>query len=1245
MESKQQLINKLKCLTKKGNIGKYDIEKEDYFEWEINDWRKTRNEIESPEFHLCGYKWDIKINKDNSKYINVTVKNKENNNNLQYNCSVSINECNDYSNCMVKEMINKIGGKYTRFDKDNNKSVFKTILKKDLVVITVYIHVYINSSGERKEKLLEKIKGNIEEDDRESYKMIGKDFYEWKIEDWKGIKFNKYEESPEIDLCGHKWNIQFYPNGIDDKDKDFISFKLINKSLSNSENLHYYAKCSIYMANYNYDSYHENNYKGRLTSENSSSCIFRKFLKNSDLHTKTGENNKTIVDNNKVIIGISIGLYKYNKNDLIVKELKSNMNLSAANLLYHLGSIIDQLCDDKVKKVGLKKFICEKHFEWKIDNWKNYKKSENVISSPSFKVNGHDWEILLFPKGSSKENRNYISLYLHDKKNEERQRYHSLVGFSLYIRNYDDYSHFKATYSEGPTVFGKLKNEIGNNTLMKITDLYIKNHITNTPLVNNEKLVIGAYLRVYEFKKDQFLDQLEEELKTNTLYTKYLQKKDYYEIEINDWSVLKKKEVFVTPEFSLCGHKWRLKMYPNGINKKFQGNISFSLYNLSSGNKNVYASPVFYMRNKNNYSCFNSEVYEYMGVFNKYKNYVNIFDFGDSNVECSNNDDTIVQNDTLVIGVYIGVYNHNDIDSFVGYMREMIDDDNLKNPVIAEEKFFETEIEDWKKESKEDYFIVTDLSMANYNWFVGLDPCPSKNYITLFLNNENFEDGDEDKKNSQVYVKFVFYVRNYKSFRNIGATSSKDKVMEYNKDKFGYSSTEFIKKSALIKEPDPLIEDNRLVFGAYVRIYKEKPKEKIRNKEFELQLNQKNGISGIRYKYDDKGDLGIELYECKINPINKKLEMVNYEVKEDSANGQLKQSIMGAEIGPKKVINNNRRNNDRNKITFNSGSNNNNNTNNTNNANSANNAITSTQPAPPVVVQHAPPVVVQPALPVVVQPAPPVVVQPAPPTIVQPAPPAVVSQPVIQPYHPVNVQPSPQILPRPYYPVSSPSPTPYQPYPVSSPLQAPYQPYPVPPPNSPAYLPQPVSGPPGTPQPISPQPQPQPQPQTSYPLPGSLSPLPQAPQPYGQPSLPLSSTTQAVPSSSLPSYRQGSLPMPTPKSSLSPPQPYPQASLPVPTPQPYSQPPYSPTYAQSPYRQPSLSPYSPPPSPQPQPFSPSSQPFNPYSPPAYPYGSQYPPPPPEQKFSTPNQPSSVPPPPSPFILPSSATAPSAPPDQ
>ena len=45
---------------------------------------------------------------------------------------------------------------------------------------------------------------------------------------------------------------------MDDKDKDFISFKLINKSLSNSENLHYYAKSSILMTNYNYDSYHEN---------------------------------------------------------------------------------------------------------------------------------------------------------------------------------------------------------------------------------------------------------------------------------------------------------------------------------------------------------------------------------------------------------------------------------------------------------------------------------------------------------------------------------------------------------------------------------------------------------------------------------------------------------------------------------------------------------------------------------------------------------------------------------------------------------------------------------------------------------------------------------------------------------------------------------------------------------------------------------------------------------------------------
>ena len=55
--------------------------------------------------------------------------------------------------------------------------------------------------------MFKKINGNVEEDDRESYKLIGKDFYEWKIEDWNGIRFNKYEESPEIDLCGHKWYI------------------------------------------------------------------------------------------------------------------------------------------------------------------------------------------------------------------------------------------------------------------------------------------------------------------------------------------------------------------------------------------------------------------------------------------------------------------------------------------------------------------------------------------------------------------------------------------------------------------------------------------------------------------------------------------------------------------------------------------------------------------------------------------------------------------------------------------------------------------------------------------------------------------------------------------------------------------------------------------------------------------------------------------------------------------------------
>jgi len=46
------------------SIDNYEVKEEDYFEWEIHDFENFVNsgdDITSPEFSLCGYKWYIKI--------------------------------------------------------------------------------------------------------------------------------------------------------------------------------------------------------------------------------------------------------------------------------------------------------------------------------------------------------------------------------------------------------------------------------------------------------------------------------------------------------------------------------------------------------------------------------------------------------------------------------------------------------------------------------------------------------------------------------------------------------------------------------------------------------------------------------------------------------------------------------------------------------------------------------------------------------------------------------------------------------------------------------------------------------------------------------------------------------------------------------------------------------------------------------------------------------------------------------
>ncbi|ORX83233.1 hypothetical protein BCR32DRAFT_267120 [Anaeromyces robustus] len=876
--SKTQFINELKDLIKTEVNGEYDSIKEDYFEWDINNWRTSKESKISPEFWLCGYKWELKINKNYSKlhnslnYFDVTLKNKDNNDKLKYNCVVAIRDNNSYLNYIAKEMIIKYKDKYCSFDKDNYKNAFKSLLKNDVISVTVYIRTYINSAKEKKDIFLNTLNHmldeNISNENISNYELIGKDYYEWKIENWNNVKFNEEAEySPKFNICGYNWKLKLHPNG-NDNSNDYVSFYLKNLDFLNNNTNHIFVKCILFISNYeNYKFYHEKKFTANFHQDNNTDGI-KDFIERENLYNDNNTFKQPIIENNKVIIGAYLSVYKYNK----------------------VGSIIKELKDSIIKKNTTNNdCIEENYYEWSIDNWKLIKSSKKVIYSPEFEIGGYKWKIHLYPNGNYPENRDYISLYLHNENVANNSFAHILLDYSLYMRNYKDYSCFNSIQSENSCNYNDEEQEHGKERFIKLTDLYIKNKITNIPIIEDNKIVIGTYIRIYRYDKENLIKDIKSLLYNNNRNVNDIIDENHCEWKIDNWDNIKNKNMVKSPAFFIGNNKWDITIYPNGYDKEAKDYVSFNLTNLTikendnaKDNNNLYTSFAYYIRNKNNYYYYYSGYNYNLGIFNKKKNNYYLKEFIEKEELCKINQidhQSLVEDNKVVIGVYICIYKRDNFDKFINNMKKLIDDSNLRDNEVVDERFFEEELDDWE-ETSEEYEFENDGNIGNYLWRCILQPYSySKNGISLSLRCAEFDKNVSDKMNNDVYIKFVLYIRNYKNFNYI-KTEDSGKFYLYNKSNKELGIKEFINRSDLYLKNNHLLEDNKLVYGAYIRVYKNKPKEKIINKDFKLQFqsDDKTNGGGIVYHYDENGDLDVKLYGYKVDPLKNNIEVVDYKV-------------------------------------------------------------------------------------------------------------------------------------------------------------------------------------------------------------------------------------------------------------------------------------------------------------------------------------------------------------------------------
>ncbi|KAJ2627678.1 ubiquitin-specific protease ubp15, partial [Coemansia sp. RSA 1290] len=82
------------------------------------------------------------------------------------------------------------------------------------------------------------------------------------------------------------------------------------------------------------------------------------------------------------------------------------------------------------------------YFHWEIDNWTQL--PDRVISK-TFTVAGHDWDILLFPRGNGVNDT--VSLYVEYKPKDAGEDWHVCAMFGLAMSNAEDPTLFKNSVS------------------------------------------------------------------------------------------------------------------------------------------------------------------------------------------------------------------------------------------------------------------------------------------------------------------------------------------------------------------------------------------------------------------------------------------------------------------------------------------------------------------------------------------------------------------------------------------------------------------------------------------------------------------------------------------------------------------------------------------------------------------------------------------------------------------------------
>jgi len=297
----------------------------------------------------------------------------------------------------------------------------------------------------------------------------------------------------------------------------------------------------------------------------------------------------------------------------------------------------------------------------------------------------------------------------------------------------------------------------------------------------------------------------------------------FYEWEVENWSKISKKQVVYSPEFYALGHKWKLELYPNGVDVFYKGNISLYLYRDNEEDDccvHLAVNRVFFIKNYYDSSCYQAATLpiEYLGKSIPSSGHPNLISTSKLYTVNGYNNKSLVEKNKCIFGVYFQIYK-TEKGLFEREITCYIDDENK---VVKDKYFYEWEVRNWSR-NKSTRINSPEFTVGGLRFTLDLykagDGYDNRKYVSIFLKCLN-----PGYNRNGTWINAIIFIRNsYKDSNCYCYDVLEMRKIDVNNIDWGFSK--LIKQKDLYKKNINskycLVENDKCVIGAYIHVYEE----------------------------------------------------------------------------------------------------------------------------------------------------------------------------------------------------------------------------------------------------------------------------------------------------------------------------------------------------------------------------------------------------------------------------------------